>query len=184
MITELKIVIFGSGGVGKSAITIQFINNAFVEVWDPTIEDGYLKQIVVDGNVYTLNIIDTSGQEEYKLLRDQYIVSGDGFILVYSIIDKKTFEEIENFKKYINKTKDSNEVPMILCGNKSDLSYMRKVSVTEGNDLARSYDCPFFECSAKIAYNIDEIWSTMVREIMKKRNQNMKLKKRKRCLIL
>lgn len=53
----------GSGGVGKSALTIQFIQGNFVEKYDPTIEDSYRKQIEVDGKACMLDILDTAGQE-------------------------------------------------------------------------------------------------------------------------
>ena len=184
MITELKITIFGSGGVGKSAITIQFIQNCFINFYDPTIEDGYKKQIILDGNTFLLNILDTSGQEEYISLRDQYILVSDGFLLVYSITNRESFEEIEKFKQKICIIKNNENIPLILCGNKSDLSYMRTVNIMEGNDMARKFKCPFFECSAKIRYNIDEIWRTIVREIIEKRNIIFKKKNKKQCLIL
>eukprot|EP00121_Abeoforma_whisleri_P003625 Awhi_evm1s3259 len=61
-----KLVIVGGGGVGKSALTIQFIQCQFVDEYDPTIEDSYRKQSVVDGEAAHLDILDTAGQEEYR----------------------------------------------------------------------------------------------------------------------
>ena len=59
-----------AGGVGKSALTIQLIQNHFVEEYDPTIEDSYRKQVVIDGETCLLDILDTAGQEEYSATRD------------------------------------------------------------------------------------------------------------------
>ncbi|CAH8519635.1 unnamed protein product [Schistosoma mattheei] len=64
--TEYKLVVVGAGGVGKSALTIQLIQNHFVEEYDPTIEDSYRKQMVIDGEICLLDILDTAGQEEYR----------------------------------------------------------------------------------------------------------------------
>lgn len=67
---EFRFVICGSGGVGKSACTIQYIQNFFVTDYDPTIEDSYRKQVSVDGTTCLVDILDTAGQEEYSVMRD------------------------------------------------------------------------------------------------------------------
>lgn len=63
---EYKLVVVGGGGVGKSALTIQFIQNQFPEEYDPTIEDSYRKQCLIDEEVALLDVLDTAGQEEYR----------------------------------------------------------------------------------------------------------------------
>ena len=62
----MSLVVMGAGGVGKSAITLSFMRNQFVEEYDPTIEDSYCKECLVDGVETTLDITDTAGQEEYR----------------------------------------------------------------------------------------------------------------------
>jgi GTPase KRas protein len=183
MSLELRVVILGSGGVGKSAIVVQFIQNHFIDFYDPTIEDSYRKQTIVDGNNYVLDILDTAGQEEYSAMRDQYMRAGEGFILTYSIISRQSFNEINEFKQRIDMNKDDKNIPLVLCGNKLDLRYMRQVNTNEGADLARHLKCPFFETSAKTRINIDEVWYSIVREIVKRRKPIMK-KKKDKCLIL
>eukprot|EP00003_Mantamonas_plastica_P019997 TRINITY_DN3238_c2_g1_i2.p2 TRINITY_DN3238_c2_g1~~TRINITY_DN3238_c2_g1_i2.p2 ORF type:complete len:143 (+),score=30.01 TRINITY_DN3238_c2_g1_i2:33-431(+) len=66
-----RVVVVGGGGVGKSAMTIQYVNQKFVAEYDPTIEDSYRKQTTVDGQDAVLDILDTAGQEEYKTIQDQ-----------------------------------------------------------------------------------------------------------------
>ncbi|KAL1771079.1 GTPase KRas isoform X2 [Sigmodon hispidus] len=83
--TEYKLVVVGAGGVVKSALTIQLIQNHFVDEYDPTIEDSYRKQVVIDGEICLLDILDTAGQEEYSAMRDQYIRTGEGFLYVFAI---------------------------------------------------------------------------------------------------
>ena len=76
-----KLVVVGAGGVGKSALTIQLIQNQFMEEYDPTIEDSYRKQVVVDKEACYLDILDTAGQEEYSAMKDQYMRTGEGFLI-------------------------------------------------------------------------------------------------------
>jgi small GTP-binding protein len=113
-----KIVILGEGGVGKSALVIQFTQNHFVRDYDPTIENSYRKQITIDDEVCMLDILDTAGQEEYSVMRDQYIRTGGGFLIVYSIANRDTFEAMEDFRDQILRVKDSSSYPMVLLGNK------------------------------------------------------------------
>uniref|UniRef100_A0A673JWX4 GTPase HRas-like n=1 Tax=Sinocyclocheilus rhinocerous TaxID=307959 RepID=A0A673JWX4_9TELE len=89
--TEYKLVVVGAGGVGKSALTIQLIQNHFVDEYDPTIEDSYRKQVVIDGETCLLDILDTAGQEEYSAMRDQYMRTGEGFLCVFAINNTKSF---------------------------------------------------------------------------------------------
>ena len=61
---EHKVVMLGSGGVGKSALTIQLVHNQFMAEYEPTIEDSFLKQVTIDDVTSRLSILDTAGQEE------------------------------------------------------------------------------------------------------------------------
>uniref|UniRef100_A0AAV2L0A6 GTPase KRas n=1 Tax=Knipowitschia caucasica TaxID=637954 RepID=A0AAV2L0A6_KNICA len=148
IMTEYKLVVVGAGGVGKSALTIQLIQNHFVDEYDPTIEDSYRKQVVIDGETCLLDILDTAGQEEYSAMRDQYMRTGEGFLCVFAINNIKSFEDIHHYREQIKRVKDSEDVPMVLVGNKCDLP-SRSVDTKQAQDLARSYGIPFIETSAK-----------------------------------
>lgn len=89
---EYKLVVLGSGGVGKSALTVQFVQNIFVDKYDPTIEDSYRKQLEIEGEQCMLEILDTAGTEQFTAMRDLYMKNGQGFILVYSITAMATFQ--------------------------------------------------------------------------------------------
>ncbi|KAJ3357190.1 Ras GTPase [Allomyces javanicus] len=162
---EYKLVVVGGGGVGKSALTIQFIQSHFVDEYDPTIEDSYRKHCVIDDEVALLDVLDTAGQEEYSAMREQYMRTGEGFLLVYSITSRNTFEEIATFQQQILRVKDRDYFPMILIGNKCDLEHERAVSQQEGRDLARRFQCKFIETSAKQRVNVEEAFYNLVREI-------------------
>nr|XP_042130592.1 ras-related protein R-Ras isoform X2 [Peromyscus maniculatus bairdii] len=89
-----KLVVVGGGGVGKSALTIQFIQSYFVSDYDPTIEDSYTKICTIDGVPARLDILDTAGQEEFGAMREQYMRAGNGFLLVFAINDRQSFNEV------------------------------------------------------------------------------------------
>ena len=164
---QYKLVVVGGGGVGKSALTIQFIQMHFVQDYDPTIEDSYKKQCVIDDKVAHLDILDTAGQEEFSAMREQYMRTGEGFLLVFSVTDRGSFEEIPRFHTQILRVKDKDEFPMILCGNKCDLEAERLVSVTEAQEFARKLKIPYLESSAKQRINVDASFHDLVRAIRK-----------------
>ncbi len=185
--TEYKIDVVGGGGVGKSAITIQFIQNHFIKEYDPTIEDSYRKQVKIDNKICFLDILDTAGQEEYSAMRDQYMRNGQGFIIVYSILLRETFDEVETFHVQIHRVKDKDFVPIVLCGNKCDMDEQRNVAKIEGIELSKKYKCPYVETSAKTRVNIEEVFFQIVREIDKyNANETKQPIKRKRntCILI
>eukprot|EP01098_Paradermamoeba_levis_P012307 TRINITY_DN5359_c0_g1_i1.p1 TRINITY_DN5359_c0_g1~~TRINITY_DN5359_c0_g1_i1.p1 ORF type:complete len:191 (+),score=37.21 TRINITY_DN5359_c0_g1_i1:70-642(+) len=163
--TEYKLVIVGGGGVGKSALTIQLIQNHFIDEYDPTIEDIYRKQVYIDEEMCMLDILDTAGQEEYSAMRDQYMRTGHGFVVVYAVTSRSSFDEVQSFRDQILRAKDSDKVPLVLVGNKADMERERQVTTTEGQDLARLFGCPFIEASAKTRTNVDESFFECVREM-------------------
>lgn len=176
---EYKLVVLGSGGVGKSALTVQFVQGIFVEKYDPTIEDSYRKQVEVDGNQCMLEILDTAGtvsgsiifkgnwikswisnfdlQEQFTAMRDLYMKNGQGFLLVYSITSQSTFNDLEDLRDQILRVKDAEDVPIILVGNKCDLEDERVVGKDQGQNLARQWSCVFMETSAKAKVNVGEV---------------------------
>ncbi|KAF9182345.1 Ras GTPase [Haplosporangium sp. Z 767] len=165
LMREYKLVVVGGGGVGKSALTIQFIQSHFVDEYDPTIEDSYRKQCVIDDEVALLDVLDTAGQEEYSAMREQYMRTGEGFLLVYSITSRNSFEEISTFYQQILRVKDKDFFPIILVANKCDLEHERQVSTHEGRELAKQFNSRLIETSAKQRINVDEAFYNLVREI-------------------
>jgi GTPase KRas protein len=164
---DLKITVLGSGGVGKSAITLRVVNGFFEEAYDPTIEDSYQKKLSVDGKTSTLDILDTAGQEEYQALQDQWIREGMGFVVVFAINKKSTLDEAEAILTKIGRIKDTDKYPIVILGNKCDLPD-REVSEADGKKFATSHgfkDTSFFEVSAKEDINIAPAFEEIVRQI-------------------
>ena len=155
---EYKIVVLGSGGVGKSALTVQFVQGIFVEKYDPTIEDSYRKQVEVDGQQCMLEILDTAGTEQFTAMRDLYMKNGQGFVLVYSITAQSTFNDLQDLREQILRVKDTEDVPMVLVGNKCDLEDERVVGKDQGLNMARQFNnCAFMETSAKAKIGVNDV---------------------------
>eukprot|EP01126_Amoeba_proteus_P028722 TRINITY_DN282_c0_g4_i1.p1 TRINITY_DN282_c0_g4~~TRINITY_DN282_c0_g4_i1.p1 ORF type:complete len:216 (+),score=37.08 TRINITY_DN282_c0_g4_i1:127-774(+) len=161
-------VVMGSGGVGKSAITIRFVNRQFEAKYDPTIEDRYQKVIDYHEVPCVLEILDTAGQETFSAMRELYMKNGEGFVLVYSITSTKSLTDLDPIRNGILRHKNSEEVPLVLVGNKCDLVKKREVEQKDGKEMAREYRCPFLEASAKNDVNINEIFHSLIDQLWQK----------------
>ncbi|KAJ1550790.1 hypothetical protein HK405_015880 [Cladochytrium tenue] len=143
-------VVVGSGGVGKSCLTVRFLKDDYAEEYDPTIEETYRKQVVVDGQAVICNITDTAGQLDYAELRDQHLLSGDGFLLVFAVDDGGSFDEVKAVRERILRAKDVRRVPVVVCANKSDVAEAAvEVDAKTLQAYARPLKLPIFTTSAK-----------------------------------
>uniref|UniRef100_A0A6B2FZM6 Ras-like protein (Trinotate prediction) n=1 Tax=Myxobolus squamalis TaxID=59785 RepID=A0A6B2FZM6_MYXSQ len=86
-----------SGGVGKTALVTQFIQNQFSDEYDPTIEDTFRKQIMIDGKPALLDIMDTAGQEEFSSLQDGYIRQGNMYVLVFALDSPQSLMDLKGY---------------------------------------------------------------------------------------
>ncbi|KAK7202649.1 ras family-domain-containing protein [Myxozyma melibiosi] len=166
---EYNIVVLGAGGVGKSALTVQFSQGVFLDSYDPTIEDSYRRQIDVDGRSCMLEILDTAGVEQFTAMRELYIKSGQGFLLVYSVTDRASLQELIKLRDQVCRIKDSKNVPIVLVGNKADLAHARTVSFQEAKTLAQNWGTSsFYETSARTAAHVDDVFADIVRQIQRR----------------
>ena len=192
---QYKVVMLGSGAVGKSAITVQMVSGHFLSSYDPTIEDSYRTTININNQDIILNILDTAGQEEFYALRDQYMRSGDGYIIVFSITSITSFLEVNAIKEQLNIVLDSDDntlIPIILVGNKCDLEEYRQVQSSDAQRLAEEWRVKYFETSAKNKTNINRIFEELVylieannqTNIQNTSNQKERLKYNHNCCVL
>ncbi|WWD08864.1 hypothetical protein V865_006978 [Kwoniella europaea PYCC6329] len=187
--------VMGSGGVGKSAITVRFIHGSYLEWYDPTNR----KQFSVDNQPCLLEILDTAGIDQYLTLNDMFIRESEGFVLVFSLCQRDTFEEIIRTYEAIRRIKlpEGNQiVPLVIVGNKSDLIDEREVDTTEGEKLAMEWKCSYYETSARTSTNISLVFEDIVRQLRRndlirrqerERDPNHSKRKRmksKKCVIL
>lgn len=160
-----KVIMVGSGGVGKSALTLQFMYDEFVEDYEPTKADSYRKKVVLDGEEVQIDILDTAGQEDYAAIRDNYFRSGEGFLCVFSITEDESFQSTQEFRDQILRVKNDENIPFLLVGNKSDLDEKRKVSLAEANGRAQQWGVPYVETSAKTRHNVDKVFFDLMCKI-------------------
>lgn len=192
-----KVIMVGSGGVGKSALTLQFMYDEFVEDYEPTKADSYRKKVVLDGEEVQIDILDTAGQEDYAAIRDNYFRSGEGFLLVFSITEHESFTATAEFREQILRVKaEEDKIPLLLVGNKSDLEERRQVSVDEARGKADEWGVQYVETSAKTRANVDKVFFDLMRDVRGKKmsenkdkngkGKNKKNKKsfRERCCLL
>jgi len=189
-----KVIMVGSGGVGKSALTLQFMYDEFVEDYEPTKADSYRKKVVLDGEEVQIDILDTAGQEDYAAIRDNYFRSGEGFLCVFSITESDSFQATQEFREQILRVKQDDSVPFLLVGNKSDLNERRKISREEVEAKAASWGVPYVETSAKIRHNVDRVFFDLMREIRARKTaegskdgkpgKKEKERKKRKCSIL
>ncbi|XP_041365316.1 ras-related protein Ral-A-like isoform X2 [Gigantopelta aegis] len=189
-----KVIMVGSGGVGKSALTLQFMYDEFVEDYEPTKADSYRKKVVLDGEEVQIDILDTAGQEDYAAIRDNYFRSGEGFLCVFSITEQESFQASAEFREQILRVKNDENIPFLLVGNKMDLDTKRQVSFEEASRKASEWKVMYVETSAKTRANVDKVFYDLMREIRARkmeasRQNNGKQKKKDgrkkiKCVIL
>ncbi|KTG05661.1 hypothetical protein cypCar_00044845 [Cyprinus carpio] len=176
-----KVIMVGSGGVGKSALTLQFMYDEFVEDYEPTKADSYRKKVVLDGEEVQIDILDTAGQEDYAAIRDNYFRSGEGFLLVFSITEPESFSASSDFREQILRVKaEDDKIPLLLVGNKSDLEDRRQVSADEARTKADEWSVQYVETSAKTRANVDKVFFDLMREVRTKKMSENKEKNGKK----
>jgi len=171
-------------------MTRRYVQGVFVQDYDPTIEDAYRKNAVIDRDSCVLDILDTAGQEDYTALRSTWMRERDGFLLVFSLTDRSTFEGLFPFVEQLSAIHEDEVTPppIILVGNKHDLIRDRQVRRDEGQRWAEQYGNGIYvECSALSGEQIDLCFESLVREIRKRRKGKEKREREKRrswCVIL
>ena len=164
-----KVLLLGNSSVGKTCILIRFSEDTFNDNYEVTIGLNYrIKTITLDNTPIKMQIWDTSGEEKFKAIAKNFYRGAHGVLLVYDICQKNSFLDVKSWIEQIIENADNDDIVMILCGNKCDNEKERKISKEEGENLAKNYGIPFFECSAKNNFNINEIFETMAQKIYTK----------------
>ncbi|KAG9232986.1 hypothetical protein BJ875DRAFT_505664 [Amylocarpus encephaloides] len=160
---QRKIAILGSRSVGKSSLTVCFVDGHFVESYYPTIENTFSKVIKHKGQDFATEIIDTAGQDEYSILNSKHFIGIHGYMLVYSVASVQTFEMVQVIRDKILNHLGAEWVPIVIVGNKSDLrSDQRQVTAQEGKELAEKYHCAWTEASARYDENVSKAFELMI----------------------
>lgn len=162
--------IIGPAGVGKSSVVVRYIYNTFSTEYVPTLEDQYSKFERIDDDLYGINILDTSGTEDFFSLMNVWMQNKDALILAYSVEKKENFHALEKFYQNVKNYDPNNVTPKMVIANKVDLR-RRMVTTEEGNAFAESIGARYFETSAKMNTNINEMFVQLIRVMNEKRKQ-------------
>ncbi|XP_065195142.1 uncharacterized protein LOC135826460 [Sycon ciliatum] len=165
-----KVALMGFKAVGKSSISIQFVEGHFVDSYDPTIENTFTKAVKHKGHDFTMELVDTAGQDEYSIVPNAYTANVHGYILVYSVASEKSFEMVSVIRDKILDKLGVDTIPLVLVGNKCDLHRERLISTERGKSLADKWNAAFIEASAKHNHSVDEIFQTAIKEVEKRSN--------------
>ncbi|CAF3431669.1 unnamed protein product [Fusarium graminearum] len=180
---ELHVVVLGAA---------QFVHNEWIESYDPTIEDSYRTQLQVDGRQVILEILDTAGTEQFGrssiaqqhshrdpctdnngtvAMRDLYMKTGQGFLLVFSITSSSSLSELAGLREEIIRIKDDENVPLVIVGNKADLEENRAVARAKGFSISQRWGAPYYEASARTRTNVDEVFIDLCRQMLRKEDE-------------
>ncbi|KAJ0023759.1 hypothetical protein NQD34_003658 [Periophthalmus magnuspinnatus] len=184
-----KIAVIGYRSVGKSSLTIQFVEGQFVDSYDPTIENTFNKLVNVHGQDFNLQLVDTAGQvssilfskcvgyvlilytfsmqDEYSIFPQSHSMDIHGYVLVYSVTSMKSFEVVQSLHDKLLDMVGKIQVPTVLVGNKKDLHMERVIKPEEGKKLADSWGAAFMESSAKENETAVEVFKRIILEMEK-----------------
>ncbi len=154
--------------MGKTNILSRYINNEFSLATQSTVGVEFGSKIIKKNDKsIKLQICDTAGQERYKSITNSYYKGSKGAFVVYDISRKVTFEDVDKWIGEL-KTNGSEDVLIMLIGNKSDLEDKREVQTEEVAKKAEQYKIAFCETSALEGKNIENAFDNLINEITKK----------------
>lgn len=166
-----KVLVLGGRGVGKTSLARIF---GGLEEAENHEGDGrgnaFDRTIMVDGEEANLLVFDTWEQDESHCMGEQCMKLGDAYIIVYSVTDRASFEKASELRIQLRRVRQSEDLPIILVGNKTDLVRSREVSVDEGRSCAVVFNCKFIETSAALQHRVRELFEGITRQIRLRRD--------------
>jgi small GTP-binding protein len=169
---DLKIILLGDSGVGKTSIAGRYIDSAFKDAYQATIQVEKRVKIINedDKTSLRLNIWDTAGQEKFRSITRQFYRDCHGAFIVFDLTKKSSFNEVRNWIDEL-KTHGNDDTVIIILGNKSDLTAEREISEEDiKNEIQNNYK--YFEVSAKTGNNISLAFDELKKLIMQKIKNN------------
>ena len=173
--TVIPLMLLGDSQVGKTSLTLYLTKNKFDDSILTTLgKESYMHQINLHGYDLKMKIWDTAGQERFKSMSVNVIKTVEGLILVYSIANRQTFENLGTWLKQLDEVTDMSKKPIVIVGNKCDLEKERQVSFEEGENYAKNLGYPFYETSAKNGTKVNEAFNDIFELLYKKLEEEIK----------
>ncbi|XP_046584397.1 ras-related and estrogen-regulated growth inhibitor-like [Haliotis rubra] len=145
---ETKVAVLGMEGVGKSALSVRFLTKRFIGEYDQSMETKYKCTTSIEGESIAFELLDTRSFNDDHGAREEVLRWADGFMLVYSVTSRKSYDILQDVRRKIEEAKKAAHAPVIVVGNKADLAHVRQVTQDEGQKLAAEFSCAFLEVSA------------------------------------
>ena len=164
---RLKLCLLGNTSVGKTALINKFIDEKYQVDNEKTVEEQYDKYIKIKDEDCILQITDTGGLEDYQNTLSVWIKSSEGFLLVYSINDKDSFDGIKMRYEKIKKYKKKKPYYVIIVGNKNDLEKERQVDKEEVDNFCNENNLKHFEICSSNVEEINKIFMKIAKKIYK-----------------
>uniref|UniRef100_G3Q510 Si:dkey-27j5.5 n=1 Tax=Gasterosteus aculeatus TaxID=69293 RepID=G3Q510_GASAC len=158
-----RIVVLGAPRVGKTSILRRYLRDGFVEEYSPTSEDFLRKMFHIRGETYQIDVLDASAERDFPAKRRLSILTGDIFLLVFSVDERSSFEEVCALRMEIIAAKSKPQVALVVCANKVDiLKSEGGISKAEVLQVLGD-DCAYFETSAKESTNLEKVFETLAK---------------------
>uniref|UniRef100_A0A8D2J7F7 small monomeric GTPase n=1 Tax=Varanus komodoensis TaxID=61221 RepID=A0A8D2J7F7_VARKO len=178
LVKDVKLAVLGTTSVGKSAMIVRYLTKRFIGDYEPNTGNLYSRLVHVEGDQIFLQIQDTPGctevQEDIAQMFDSLsrcLKWADGFILVYSITDYHSYQAIRPLYQHIRKIRPDSKSPVLIVGNKGDLSHSRQVAANDGLQLANELGSVFLEISASDNYQgVCDVFQHLCKEVTKLHN--------------
>ena len=169
---RFKICVFGDGGVGKTTLVNRYLRGVFDEDIEMTFGmEFYVKKLELDDIKCSLQVWDFAGEREFRSLLPSCVADSAGGIFMFDI---SRFSTVKNLQEWVTIFKENNiparYSPVLLVGGKSDLEDRRVISIQEGIQIAGKHEFfKYVECSSKTGEHVEEVFTTLVREILIRR---------------
>ncbi|XP_013407544.1 GTP-binding protein REM 1 [Lingula anatina] len=173
-----KVAILGAMGVGRTALTRQFLTSEYLGAFDTSFDEDEEKSVSVllDGEESEMVLMDPMNEQNLHQYED-----ADAIVIVYSMADRASFEYATDVLFRLRK-EDNYTKAIILVGNKSDIVRGREVSLDEGRSIAMTYDCKYTETSAVLNHNVDELLVGTLTQIRLKEQEHGQKPSKTRCV--
>ncbi|XP_057290471.1 ras-related and estrogen-regulated growth inhibitor-like [Hydractinia symbiolongicarpus] len=146
---DIRLLLLGSRGVGKSALVVRYITRRFIGDYDHSFDTRYITSVNMQNRISQIEFIDpVYCEQETDELQRNHVIRTDGIILVYSVTDRESFYNISVLYEYIHNIRLNDIPPVVIVANKIDLDGTKQVSTTEGCELAQKLNCAYYETSA------------------------------------
>ncbi|XP_069108002.1 GTP-binding protein Di-Ras1-like [Argopecten irradians] len=168
MVHKQLIVVMGTGNVGKTSVLRRYLYGSFSLKYTQTVEDVYDQDVSIDGELFMVEFLDTSGSIEFPAMRRLAIKKANAFMLVFSIDNEESFAEMKQTWREIKQARDDyKDIPCVVVGNKLDKENYREVEYFEALNWAgnNGLEGMVLEVSPKTGENIRNAFVKLFQQI-------------------